>query len=120
MVTQKSKQNIIPIDIQREYYTKLQELSKTKSLSLRKFTNQVIREYIEIDSIKLKYFPSFKKIGFDEGIMYIDDKTCNNIAKIKLHDQKLTCNLHEGSNVCDHILYAAMCSDLNKLVSPIL
>ena len=120
MVTKTAKQNIVPVDIERENYAKLQALSKTKSLSLRKFTNEVIKEYIEIDIIKEKYFPTFKKIGFDEGIMYVDDKTCQNIAKIKLTDSKLTCSLHDGTNVCEHILFAAMCSDLNKLVRQIL
>ena len=120
MVTKTAKRDIIPVDIKREYYTKLQILSKTKSQSLRKFTNEVIKEYIEIDIIKEKYFPTFKKIGFVDGIMYVEDATCQNTAKIKLTDSKLTCSLHEGSNVCEHILYAAMCSDLNKLVSPIL
>lgn len=119
LVGQKSKKDIIPIDIQRDYYAKLQELSKTKSQSLRRFTNEVIKEYIETDMIKERYFPNFKKIGFTDGIMYVDDRNTKEVAKITLVNSRLACTLHQGTNNCDHILYAAMCSDINKLVSPL-
>lgn len=120
MVTQKSKKNIVPVDIERQYYVKLQELSKTRSVSLRRFANEVIRDYIEIDVIKIKYFPTLRKIGYQDGIMYIDDESSKEVAKISLQSQKLTCTLHTGSIACEHILYAAMCSDLNKLVSALI
>lgn len=120
LVGQKAKKGIVPIDIQREHYVKLQELSKTKSQSLRRFANEVIKEYIETDIIKEKYFPELKKIGFQDNIMYIDDINTKEVAKISLDNSKLTCTLHAGTNVCEHILYAAMCSDINKLVSPLL
>jgi len=92
-------------------------LEPTKSQSLRKFTNEVIKEYIETDMIKERYFPNFKKIGFTDGTMYIDDLNTKEVAKISLVSSKLSCTLHQGTNNCDHILYAAMCSDINKLVS---
>ncbi len=50
--------------------------------------------------------------------MYIDDKDCKVVAKVSLQNGKLTCTIH--TEMCEHVLFAGMCSDMNKLVSPLL
>ena len=109
----KKKQTNVDI-ILPEIYDRLQEDAKTKTVSLRRYVNDLFEMYYEKEDFMLTYLPQLKKIAFKNGKMYVEDDKLGKISTIGLKDETLHCDVC-NSTECVHVIYAMSTLELARI-----
>ena len=83
--------------------------------SLRKYVNDQLEMGVEKQRFMRRYMPKLKKIAFDRGLLFIDDREDDKTAQVGLSKDGLVhCRLCD-SDTCVHVMYALAMPELGRL-----
>jgi len=103
------------IDIIRpEIYKALTKEAEVKGTSLRKYSNDIFEMHLDKEKFLSTYMAKFKKIAFEDNILFIRDKKVNKTAEISYKDWLIHCNLCDKT-LCFHVMFAMGLPEIAKL-----
>jgi hypothetical protein len=97
---------VVTVDIKKEKYLKLLEKSDHKSISIRKFIDDMVTREIENSEFLLRIVPALSLLTITEGSVMILDKSnkTKRIAEILIRNGRYVCDLDNSSD-CKHIKF---------------
>lgn len=110
----KSKRSNIDV-IKPETYDWLVTESERQGKSFRRTANDILEMLSERNEFLAQIFPDLKKIGFDDGHLYIKDDKISGITTIGLDDKGFVyCQLCKKMD-CVHVLYSMAMIEVTRL-----
>ena len=101
--------------IKYETYQWLADKADQQGKSVRRSANDLLDMLTERDDFLKQVFPDLKKIGFDEGHLYIKDDKIPGITTIGLDDKGFVhCQLCNKID-CVHVLYSMAMIEVTRL-----
>jgi len=100
------KRGVISVEIEKSIYQKIVKEAESKNISIRKFTNKLLRERFEKSEFLKLVAPKLSLLDFGDDSILIRDETAgkNRLSVIKIIDGRLWCDLDENYD-CSHIHY---------------
>ena len=89
--------------ISPEVHEALKERAKKKDISVRQYVNELLSNINEANKTFQKMFPHLEIVKIKENASFVDDTKKDDVAKVSMHDGKLSCSICEENLVCDHI-----------------
>ena len=111
------KPKINTVDItDPEVYENLKREADRADVSFRKYTNDQLALRVEKERFMRSYMPKLSKLAFSEGILFIEDKDVQEIAKVGLSRKEglVHCNFCDSES-CVHIMFAMALPELGRL-----
>jgi len=100
------RRGVISVEIEKSIYEEIVQESENNNISIKKFTNNLLRERFEKSAFIKKVAPKLSLLDFGNDFILIRDETAakNRLSVIKVRDSKLWCDLDEAYD-CSHIHY---------------
>lgn len=100
------KRGVISVEIEKSIYQEIVKEAESKNISIRKFTNKLLRERFEKSEFLKLVAPKLSLLDFGDDSILIRDETAtkDHLAVIKIRDGRLWCDLDEDYD-CRHIHY---------------
>ncbi|MGI9565786.1 MAG: hypothetical protein ACR2LL_02075 [Nitrosopumilus sp.] len=112
---QKNRSPTVDI-LKPEIYQWLSQKAEKENTSLRRLVNNLLETYKEKEEFISGYITSIKKIGFEDGLLYLRDNEMKKTITVSLLNGFIQCDLCDSKD-CIHILYAMTLPEIARLES---
>ena len=111
----KIKVNTVDI-IDPDVYESLKHEADLAETSFRQYANDQLAMRVEKERFMRAYMPKLKKLVFSEGILFIEDKDEQEVAKVGLSREEglVHCTFCDSES-CVHIMFAMALPELGRL-----
>ena len=110
------KKDIIPVDIQRNLHKKIKKEADSRGMSIRKFTNELVKEWFNAMATRSKIYPHLYDRGIDDGKMFIQDNETNRAYVVTRENLVFKCSCDSNDTACEHILFAFGSPEMDKML----